>query len=36
MGFHVNVEKTSRTPSPLPLPKNLPSGENCKAVIESL
>lgn len=36
MGFHVDVEKTSRTPSPLPLARNLPSGENCKAVMESL
>ena len=36
MGFHVDVEKTSRTPSPLPLAKNLPSGENRKVVMESL
>ena len=36
MGFHVDVEKTSRTPSPLPLARNLPSGENCKVVMESL
>ena len=35
-GFHVDVEKTSRTPSPLPLAKNLPSGENCKVVMELL
>jgi hypothetical protein len=32
-GFHVDVEKTNKTPSPLPLARNLPSGENFRAVI---
>ena len=32
-GFQVDVENTNRTPSPLPLARNLPSGENCRTVI---
>jgi len=34
IGFQVDVENTIKTPSPLPLARNLPSGENCRAVME--
>jgi hypothetical protein len=32
-GFQEDVENTNSTPSPLPLARNFPSGENCRTVI---